>query len=189
MTVRRRIVAGLGPLGLLFGCSAAPPARSAHRATTGTTSVLHPLEATDEAIVPEPPTTTTTEAPTTTTVTIANMPATTRRTPTTVRFTVPEAETEETDEEWARAQPGYASTGRAALLACIRSYEQSADGYATNTGNGYYGAYQFDLPTWYSVGGTGLPSDAEPWEQDMRASLLIDRRGLAPWPTPSRRCG
>ncbi|MDX3189787.1 transglycosylase family protein, partial [Streptomyces sp. MN03-5084-2B] len=30
---------------------------------------------------------------------------------------------------------------------------ESSGRYATNTGNGYYGAYQFDLPTWRSVGG------------------------------------
>jgi len=73
-------------------------------------------------------------------------------------------------------------------LACIRRYEQGEDGYTTNTGNGYYGAYQFDLPTWRSVGGTGLPSDAEPWEQDMRAEMLRSLRGLAPWPTPAIMC-
>jgi hypothetical protein len=75
--------------------------------------------------------------------------------------------------------------GAGGTLACIRSYEGD---YGTNTGNGYYGAYQFDLPTWRSVGGTGLPSDASPAEQDMRAQMLLDRRGLAPWPTPARMC-
>lgn len=47
---------------------------------------------------------------------------------------------------------------------------------------------QFDLQTWRSVGGTGLPSDAEPWEQDMRAEMLHARRGLDPWPTPAIMC-
>ncbi len=190
MTARRRILAGLGPVGLLFGCSSTPPPAPAHRATTGTTSVLHPLVPADESIQPDPPTTTT-EAPTTT-VTIAGRPSTTvRRTTTT--FVMPEVETEETDDEWWAGQPGQ-TADRVALLACIRSYEQNDNpragptGYASNTGNGYYGAYQFDLSTWASVGGTGLPSDASPAEQDMRASLLIDRRGLAPWPTPNVRC-
>ncbi len=55
-------------------------------------------------------------------------------------------------------------------------------GYApTNTGNGYYGLWQFDLPTWRSVGGTGLPSDASATEQVMRARMLYDARGWAPW--------
>jgi resuscitation-promoting factor RpfA len=58
---------------------------------------------------------------------------------------------------------------------------ESSDNYRTNTGNGYYGAYQFDLPTWRSVGGTGLPSDASPAEQDYRALYLYRMRGWQPW--------
>ena len=54
--------------------------------------------------------------------------------------------------------------------------------YGINTGNGYYGAYQFDIGTWQGVGGTGLPSEASPAEQDMRAQLLYDDRGSQPWP-------
>ena len=50
-----------------------------------------------------------------------------------------------------------------------------------NTGNGYYGMWQFDLPTWHSVGGTGLPSDASIDEQIMRARMLYDARGWQPW--------
>ena len=57
---------------------------------------------------------------------------------------------------------------------------ESGNNYRTNTGNGYYGAYQFDLGTWRSVGGTGLPSDASPAEQDYRARLLYQQRGWAP---------
>ena len=56
----------------------------------------------------------------------------------------------------------------------------------TNTGNGFYGAYQFDLQTWQSVGGTGLPSDAPPAEQDARAKALYARRGAQPWPVCGR---
>ena len=29
---------------------------------------------------------------------------------------------------------------------------ESSDNYRDNTGNGYYGAYQFDLRTWHSNG-------------------------------------
>jgi Transglycosylase-like domain len=50
------------------------------------------------------------------------------------------------------------------------------------TGNGYYGAYQFDLQTWGSVGGRGYPHQATPLEQSYRAVLLLHRRGTAPWP-------
>jgi peptidoglycan hydrolase-like protein with peptidoglycan-binding domain len=58
---------------------------------------------------------------------------------------------------------------------------ESSDRYNTNTGNGYYGAYQFDLPTWRSVGGTGLPNQAPPAEQDFRALYLYRMRGWEPW--------
>ncbi len=78
--------------------------------------------------------------------------------------------------------------GAGGTLACIRYYEQGEDGYATDTGNGYYGAYQFDMQTWRGVGGSGNPAHASPAEQDMRAQMLLDRRGLAPWPTPARMC-
>ena len=74
------------------------------------------------------------------------------------------------------------------VLACIRSYEQGEAGYATDTGNGFGGAYQFDQQTWSSVGGSGRPADASPAEQDKRAWALYESRGLAPWPTPARQC-
>lgn len=44
-----------------------------------------------------------------------------------------------------------------------------------------YGLFQFDLPTWASVGGSGNPLDASPEEQLMRAKLLYQSRGLQPW--------
>ncbi len=73
------------------------------------------------------------------------------------------------------------SAGVGGIFERIRQRE-SGGNYAINTGNGYYGAYQFDLATWRSVGGTGLPSLASPAEQDMRAQLLYARRGCQPWP-------
>lgn len=69
----------------------------------------------------------------------------------------------------------------AALRRC-----ESGGNYAANTGNGFYGAYQFDLQTWQSVGGVGLPSDAPPWEQDARAKALYAARGAQPWPICGR---
>jgi hypothetical protein len=58
---------------------------------------------------------------------------------------------------------------------------ESSNRYAINTGNGYYGAYQFDLPTWRSVGGQGRPDLASPAEQDYRALYLYRMRGWQPW--------
>jgi LysM repeat protein len=80
-----------------------------------------------------------------------------------------------------RAVPANYAPGAGGILERIRMRE-SGGNYATNTGNGYYGAYQFNLGTWRGVGGTGLPSDATPAEQDMRAQMLYDRRGCSPWP-------
>jgi len=58
---------------------------------------------------------------------------------------------------------------------------ESSNNYSINTGNGYYGAYQFNLSTWQSVGGSGLPSSASAGEQDARALILYRERGWQPW--------
>jgi peptidoglycan hydrolase-like protein with peptidoglycan-binding domain len=58
---------------------------------------------------------------------------------------------------------------------------ESGNNYATNTGNGHYGAYQFDLSTWRSVGGSGYPYQASASEQDARALILYRMRGWQPW--------
>jgi hypothetical protein len=68
-----------------------------------------------------------------------------------------------------------------APLASIARCE-SGGNYATNTGNGFYGAYQFTQQTWESVGGTGNPAAASPAEQDRRAAMLYARSGSRPWP-------
>lgn len=80
-----------------------------------------------------------------------------------------------------RAAPANYAQGVGGILARVRLRE-SGGNYAINTGNGYYGAYQFDLGTWRGVGGSGLPSEASPAEQDMRAQMLYERRGCSPWP-------
>jgi hypothetical protein len=66
-------------------------------------------------------------------------------------------------------------------LASVRACE-SGGNYSTNTGNGFYGAYQFDQQTWNSVGGSGNPANASPAEQDAAASRLASQRGSSPWP-------
>jgi resuscitation-promoting factor RpfA len=58
---------------------------------------------------------------------------------------------------------------------------ESSNNYRINTGNGYYGAYQFDLPTWRSVGGSGFPNQASAAEQNARALMLYRERGWQPW--------
>ena len=61
--------------------------------------------------------------------------------------------------------------------------------YRINTGNGYYGAYQFNQSTWNGVGGTGRPDHAAPEVQDEMATRLYERRGWSPWPSCSRSRG
>lgn len=46
---------------------------------------------------------------------------------------------------------------------------------------GYYGLYQFSIPTWRSVGGTGNPADASVEEQTARAKALQARSGWGQW--------
>ncbi|MDP9094597.1 MAG: transglycosylase family protein, partial [Actinomycetota bacterium] len=58
---------------------------------------------------------------------------------------------------------------------------ESSDNYTIDTGNDHYGAYQFDLPTWRSVGGSGYPNRASAAEQDARALILYRLRGWQPW--------
>jgi hypothetical protein len=66
---------------------------------------------------------------------------------------------------------------------------ESGGNYAIDTGNGYYGAYQFALSTWYGLGFSGLPSDAAPAVQDEAAAELQARSGWGQWPTCSAELG
>jgi hypothetical protein len=72
------------------------------------------------------------------------------------------------------------------VWAGLRQCESNGN-YADNTGNGYYGAYQFSLATWRGLGLPGLPSDAPPAVQDQAARSLQARSGWGQWPTCSRR--
>ena len=58
---------------------------------------------------------------------------------------------------------------------------ESGNNYSIDTGNGHYGAYQFDLSTWRSVGGSGFPNRTSPAEQNARALILYRDRGWQPW--------
>ena len=68
-------------------------------------------------------------------------------------------------------------------LASTRFCESNGSGgYRANTGNGFYGAYQFTLSSWAAVGGQGMPHLASPLEQDYRAVLLLHVQGRGAWP-------
>ena len=61
--------------------------------------------------------------------------------------------------------------------------------YDRNSGNGYYGAYQFSATTWRSLGYKGLPHQAPPEVQDEAARKLQARSGWGQWPACARRIG
>lgn len=88
------------------------------------------------------------------------------------------------DQEFAtNGRPDPTAQQWAALRHC-----ESTNTYNINTGNTFYGAYQFDYQTWFTVGGEpGTRADqASPEEQDARARLLYSRRGSQPWPVCGR---
>ncbi|HEX4017666.1 MAG TPA: transglycosylase family protein [Frankiaceae bacterium] len=74
-----------------------------------------------------------------------------------------------------------AAPASADVFSNIRQCE-SGGNYSTNTGNGYYGAYQFTQGTWNSLGYSGTPSDASPATQDAAAAQLAARSGFGQWP-------
>ena len=65
--------------------------------------------------------------------------------------------------------------------------ESSGNASVVSSNGLYHGLYQFDVQTWRSVGGSGLPSQASPAEQTKRAQILFDQRGSQPWPVCGSR--
>ena len=70
-----------------------------------------------------------------------------------------------------------------ALAAC----ESGGDASIVSANGLYHGLYQFDVQTWRSVGGSGLPSQASAAEQTQRAQALYADRGAQPWPVCGAR--
>jgi len=67
------------------------------------------------------------------------------------------------------------------LANCESTHNPKAVNANPSAGLPTYGLFQFDIPTWATVGGSGNPMDASPQEQLMRAKLLYQQRGLEPW--------
>jgi hypothetical protein len=72
-----------------------------------------------------------------------------------------------------------------AWLGMVRRCE-SGGNYGIANGNGFYGAYQFTLTTWWAAGGRGMPHLNPPLEQDYRAVIWRLKIGnphtTAGWP-------
>jgi hypothetical protein len=66
---------------------------------------------------------------------------------------------------------------------------ESGDNYRANTGNGFYGAYQFSQQTWSGLGYPGRPDLEPPALQDQAAIKLQAESGWAPWPACAAALG
>ena len=66
---------------------------------------------------------------------------------------------------------------------------ESGDDYQADTGNGFYGAYQFSQATWTDLGYPGRPDLEPPAMQDQAAAQLQARSGWGQWPACAAALG
>ena len=66
---------------------------------------------------------------------------------------------------------------------------ESSDNYQANTGNGYFGAYQFSQQTWTDLGYPSRPDLEPPAMQDAAAQKLQAESGWGQWPACSAALG
>ena len=66
---------------------------------------------------------------------------------------------------------------------------ESSDNYNENTGNGFYGAYQFSQSTWSGLGFPGRPDQGSPAMQDQAAMTLQAQSGWGQWPACASALG
>jgi hypothetical protein len=85
------------------------------------------------------------------------------------------------------ASPTQPATAPSGKLARIAQCESGGDPGAIGGGGAFRGKYQFTIPTWQSVGGTGDPAKASEAEQDKRAAILLARNGTRDWPVCGSR--
>jgi hypothetical protein len=93
-----------------------------------------------------------------------------------------------------RVRPRVALTTRPLIPLTHPAWErlrrcESGGRYDINTGNGFYGAYQFVPSTWRGLGYPGMPHLAPPGMQDEAAQKLQARSGWGQWPACTRRLG
>jgi hypothetical protein len=73
------------------------------------------------------------------------------------------------------------STGHYSIPTSIVMCESGGNYRAVNASSGAGGAYQILPSTWTSYGGTGLPQDAPPAEQDAIAAKIYATDGRGAW--------
>ncbi len=66
---------------------------------------------------------------------------------------------------------------------------EASGNWAMNSGNGYYGGLQFNLGTWKSHGGVGMPHENSPAQQIEIAKRVQASQGWGAWPACSRKIG
>ena len=137
-------------------------------AATGA-ALTSPADEVDPTTTTTVPPTTTTVAPTTTTATTAKpKPTTTTARPRAAA--APPAPTNIGDDVWAR------------LARC----ESGGNPRSVGGGGKYFGAFQFTLGTWQSLGFSGNPIDYSYEDQVTAAKRLQARSGWGQWPVCSR---
>ena len=83
---------------------------------------------------------------------------------------------------------GSSSPSAGGIWAELRNCE-SGGNYGADTGNGFYGAYQFTQQTWSDLGFPGRPDLAPPSTQDAAAQKLEAAAGWGQWPACSAALG
>lgn len=198
-TRRIKVAAGVACAFILAaGCTSSPQVTPSNTTSTRANGVkISTTTVVDAGVAPSTNGTAPAPSPTAVPITAAGMEGATTTGPvrggSTVPTVPPVGAPSTTSRPVATVTPTVAPAGVSDTLACIRSYEGS---YTSNTGNGHYGAYQFNQSTWDgAVARAGYPewsgrraSDAPPAIQDAAAAQLLSERGLSPWPTPNRRC-
>jgi len=86
-----------------------------------------------------------------------------------------------TPKRTAAAASNSNSTGHYSIPASIVMCESGGNYRAVNPSTGAGGAYQILPSTWASYGGTGLPQDAPPAQQDAIAAKIYATDGRGAW--------
>jgi hypothetical protein len=86
------------------------------------------------------------------------------------------------------APPASSGAGAGGVWLQLRECE-SGDNYQANTGNGFYGAYQFSQQTWNNLGYPGRPDLEPPAMQDAAAVKLEAEAGWGQWPACAAALG
>ncbi len=177
------------------GPSAAPPSsandpRQPTPTTSAVPSTTDPPSTTSVSVtVAAPPTSpTTTSPPSTTSPPTTVAPTSTTSPPTTsppVTTSPPTTSPPTTSPPTTVAPTGNGSGG---VWYELRMCE-SGDNYQADTGNGYYGAYQFSEQTWTSLGYPGWPYLEPPAMQNAAAIQLQAEAGWGQWPVCAAELG